>query len=399
LGVLAVVDLHANRGLRVIEVHHEALGATVQELAAFVRPLQGERLLEHEAVADQQIARPDLAPPIGLDALGEKLALDEPGAFALLRDAIQQTGIVISQCAITVLRRKVRHPSDCGDSASAFHSEIAASNRFETVVKVQRMIIWGTTIKRRKLGWVADFCPICAKPRAHRIVRVGSAGHLWYISIGSGSLVGHEVICATCEVVRERDATDFTDIAADDRADLGALIRETCPDMRERFAVDIDAAERIQSLTPDERHEVLMQRLAVLAEQLERQYAERPMSPAGQKVSKFVVFLFVAFFVAIIATEEDQRRSDDSDLYTVFGLVIIGSVLVLLYFLVMRHPWFMKHRFRPQLRRALQPLDPSIEELDDALGRFKRMGLVIGKKFKPAKMHKLIEANVFSRAD
>jgi len=263
------------------------------------------------------------------------------------------------------------------------------------------MIIWGTTIKRRKLGWVADYCPICAKARAHRIVRVGSAGHLWYISLGSGSLVGHETTCATCEVTCDCDVAEFKDIADDEGADLDALIQETCPDLNERYAVAIDYADRVGSLSPEERQELLLHRLGVIAEQLERQYAERPLSPVGKVVGKFMTFIFVAWIATIIVLSEGRGpdKSMDTDLASAFGVVLVTCAFAMLYFMIMRHPWFMKHRLRPQLRRALAPLDPSVEELDEVLGVFKRKGLLLGKKFKAAKMHRLIEADAFIPAD
>jgi len=39
-------------------------------------------------------------------------------------------------------------------------------------------IVWGKKIVYRKLGFVADFCPICRGPRAFELKRVGSASHL-----------------------------------------------------------------------------------------------------------------------------------------------------------------------------------------------------------------------------
>lgn len=42
------------------------------------------------------------------------------------------------------------------------------------------MIIWGTKVKRRRVGYVADYCAVCHEPRLFELIRVGIAGHLYF---------------------------------------------------------------------------------------------------------------------------------------------------------------------------------------------------------------------------
>ena len=79
------------------------------------------------------------------------------------------------------------------------------------------MIIWGRKITRRKLGFIADFCAICRTPKPFALERVGSAGHLYFVSFGKGKLVGFERTCTEC-------ATSFAAEEATYASTSGALV-------------------------------------------------------------------------------------------------------------------------------------------------------------------------------
>ena len=117
------------------------------------------------------------------------------------------------------------------------------------------MIIWGTRIKRRRLGRAADFCPICRELRAHRIRRIGLVTHVYYLSIGAGSLVAHEAECEACGATREVDGDQFEAISRRRGAGLDELITETYPGLRDEYAQRLAIEERVASneLTPEER--------------------------------------------------------------------------------------------------------------------------------------------------
>src|SRR5258706_9118781 len=42
-------------------------------------------------------------------------------------------------------------------------------------------IIWGKKRVTKSLGYVADFCPLCRDVRTFELVRVGLAGHIYYL--------------------------------------------------------------------------------------------------------------------------------------------------------------------------------------------------------------------------
>ena len=64
-------------------------------------------------------------------------------------------------------------------------------------------VVWGTKIKRKKVGRVADFCPMCRGLSVFELRRVGEASHVYYISFGQGTLLGYDITCETCATPAE----------------------------------------------------------------------------------------------------------------------------------------------------------------------------------------------------
>src|SRR6185436_5117204 len=51
--------------------------------------------------------------------------------------------------------------------------------RFECAREGDMFIVWGKTIKRRKQGFVADYCSVCRDLRTFQVKRIGSASHVY----------------------------------------------------------------------------------------------------------------------------------------------------------------------------------------------------------------------------
>ena len=97
-------------------------------------------------------------------------------------------------------------------------------------------IVWGKKIVYRKVGHVADFCPICRKVQPFELKRVGSAGHVYYVSVGEGELVGYERTCKECGTVFRAEPTTYASVSKT-LAPLADLVRQTYPNI-EHIIVD-----------------------------------------------------------------------------------------------------------------------------------------------------------------
>ena len=118
------------------------------------------------------------------------------------------------------------------------------------------LIVWGKQYTYRKLGYVADFCPVCRKPRAFKVTRVGLVGHIYYVSVGDGEEVGFERKCQKCPVILNADLADYASIP-NKQLPMDELLKLTYPDLQEAYRSRLDLEEKVQKfpalLTHEER--------------------------------------------------------------------------------------------------------------------------------------------------
>lgn len=201
------------------------------------------------------------------------------------------------------------------------------------------VIVWGTKIKRKPLGWVADWCPICRRVQPHRLVRVGAAGHLYYLSIGKGKLVGHEVECAECHVVLDADREAFDAVAPEPGEDVERLERETYTRLRDHYDEAISRAARAASFTPDERQQEIEFVLQVLNAQIERHKEDQPMTPGGRWAVRVTFVCFLLFIGSTIAYAKDGGRFW-TDAMIAFAVLMGAGLVSVIVFMGLRGPWF-----------------------------------------------------------
>ncbi|MGQ0614101.1 MAG: hypothetical protein ACT4PV_10225 [Planctomycetaceae bacterium] len=240
------------------------------------------------------------------------------------------------------------------------------------------MIIWGTRITRRRLGRVAEYCPLCRGPRPFRILRIGSVGHLYFLSLGSGRLLGHEAECASCGLVLQAEARDYSAVVTDPDADLAALEMETAPDLRVRHAERFALEERMRAgrLSPEQRRDLLREPFHFVHGMVERQRREQKLTPGAQLLGWGSLGILLLSIPFVGGPEREPQNSIGAVLMC---LAILG-LLVTLWNKATALRSFVRGRIEPLLARSLSPLDPTREELADALAHLRQMGMLAGKK-------------------
>lgn len=138
------------------------------------------------------------------------------------------------------------------------------------------MIIWGRKTVIRDLGFVADFCPVCARVRQYTVQRIGTAGHIYYITVGDGDLVDYHRTCMACKVTLRADPTRYATLAK--RPDTTAvLIKQTFPDFeevnKEKLALEDAIRANPHALSTQDRHALIMQPFTLLASRVTERFA------------------------------------------------------------------------------------------------------------------------------
>jgi len=239
-------------------------------------------------------------------------------------------------------------------------------------------IVWGKTLKRRKQGFVADYCALCRDLRTFQVDRIGSASHVYYISFGQGELVGYERVCGVCSTPVEADPHRYPDMAKTSRPATD-LLSETFPNY---YSVYRDAIERDKKLrdtpsllTPEERRTRMREPFMLIAPIAQQKLARTQLD---WRVL-LAIFSFVPIFgvAGAIAGLLKQPGDEPSENFVIAGLVAWLAYIV--YEVVMSSRRYLLKHAVPPLAASLVPLKPSVAEVAAIVDEFKRAKLKLGK--------------------
>lgn len=240
------------------------------------------------------------------------------------------------------------------------------------------MIIWGKKYVYSRLGYVADFCHICREVRAFELTRIGLAGHVYYISLSQGDLVGHERKCATC-------GTEFNckpEIYARPSKELLAvreLIRITFPNLAtyhaERFALEKAIRDPFHKISAGDRLALIKEPFALLSHKAEAHF--RASFFDNQSIAAFLAALLIGAFVAIGLVQ----ILPDFDVVIFVSVLIVACVSAWAWSFRTRKKFVHREIIAP-LALSLHQLKPTRDEIAGVLKDMKALGLMIGSRVK-----------------
>lgn len=238
------------------------------------------------------------------------------------------------------------------------------------------MIHWGTKHVYRRLGYVADFCPLCRGVRAFELIRVGLAGHIYYISLTQGELVGHRARCTSC-------GTEFVtapEVYARPSTQAGALpelIKLTFPNLARHYASRLALEKAIRDpfakISQADRQWLLREPFKLLSFKAEERFRSSRIN--RESIAVFLTALFVGAaaasgLVSVLPQFEEAIW---------ITLAIAAAVATWLQSHWSRSK-FVRHDVLGPLLSALHPLKPTREEVAGILGDMKALGLRIGSR-------------------
>jgi hypothetical protein len=241
-------------------------------------------------------------------------------------------------------------------------------------------IVWGKKHVYRKLGYVADFCPICRDTKGFLMRRVGLAGHLYYISVGEGDLVGHERTCETCKTSFHADIGLYAAVSKK-AASFNQLQQETYPNLPVVNAARLALEEKVRNtpalLTAAERQGLILAPFTLLSPKVEKQYAETNID----KETGFAIVGMLAL-LAIGPAIAGEVFPDSTDAAVLTCLAV--GVMFVGWQVATSGRRFMRRKIIPVLAQALHPLNPTEAEMRSVLEDMKRLKHRMGVKLKLA---------------
>jgi hypothetical protein len=235
-------------------------------------------------------------------------------------------------------------------------------------------IFWGTKVVRRRLGYIADYCPICRDLRTFKMKRVGLAGHIYYISFGEGSLAGHVRTCVVCDVDLDAQPDHYLAIHPH-KLEPQELAELTNPNWRRVHAERIALAERLaagaEGLSAQDRAALLWEPFHLLTPKCEERFRS---SHFDLRTLGAIVALIVLVWLASLSGKLAPSVA-----------FAAGMALVVWQVTQIKHRWFREKIF-PTLVPALRPLAPGAREIQDIVRELRRRGAQIGKKLDPERL-------------
>ena len=239
------------------------------------------------------------------------------------------------------------------------------------------LLIWGTRTTRRRLGRVATFCPICRDFRVHRLHRIGSVAHFYWIPLGANRLAGHEATCEDCGTSFDVRIDSFTAVSKDSAADLERLISETNPDLKEKAAGRLEHERLLREgrIEPEVRMDALAEPFVMLEPEAEVRASQTHIDGrSGLGCLATLVSIYGLVMVGIhVGGPAENALGILAAVVAVVGLTGVG------YRLATDKSRFVRQRLHPRLVRALRPLRPTHEELSRVVDRLRSKELVLGK--------------------
>ena len=254
------------------------------------------------------------------------------------------------------------------------------------------LIIWGRRTLQKRLGIVADFCAICRTFQPFRLVRHRSYPHLYYIPLGRFRHEGDFASCCDCGTSMETEV-EFYDAIEPAIGDQGIehLIRVTHPEIEENYADRLELEQRVERgmLQDEERRRLLVEPFMLLNRELEPFISESQVD--RRSVKGCLTFLVPAIVIALIAMFGNVGEWSMPMGLTAFALTIL-AVITIFIMTARQARRYTDTVTTKNLVRALQPLRPHRNELNQIVEELRAADAAIGKMLRVDRLVKEFES-------
>lgn len=237
--------------------------------------------------------------------------------------------------------------------------------------------------RRRSVGWAADLCPICRDLRAFQVLEVRRVTRVYFVPMGKGSLESHEIMCIDCGTVMIQPDEGYAGLSRR-RRDPAKLVELTNPGILDRSEAWFERQQRVArgQLAPRER---IAEILGVLRA-VEYMTLHRPRNGLEEWATGLAIFVFVLmFFGAVLSWTISSASGTGWRAAFTIGTII---TLPLAAWLVFTHSGMAVRRLlTPRLVRALEALEPTQAELEEALMLGRRHGLLSARLLRARPLH------------
>lgn len=251
----------------------------------------------------------------------------------------------------------------------------------------------GKRTPRKRIGYVADYCPVCRDVRVFALKKVGSGWHVNFIPLGPAKTLGHELWCETCGGTYFADPKEYPEVAGRPMDDAVRLAEMTTPTLMERSRERFDFDDAILNGTYDPHL-----RFAIMREPfdlLNHAVYVRMKNPTVDRGTKFLLaigVLGVAILIASIASHSHLgrgHRGPPSMVFIAMMMAFVGFLAAAVRF-SSEYRRYIRAQAVPAIAKAISPVDPTLDELKLLRKAIKKDKLHTRFALEPRKLHRAI---------
>lgn len=247
------------------------------------------------------------------------------------------------------------------------------------------IIFWGKRTVQKRLGRVADWCDLCREPRAFEVTEYREVSHIYLIALDKGTVSHHEKTCETCGSASIANPNFYLTISDDPNATLEQLFAATNPKLVERNRGKIDQIEKVKSgeLTAEQRTEAIVDALRNVLPQIDRRVKATCFDVYSSIGCGGMITLIV--LNPLLWANGFSRPVRDGLLYAA-GMLLLWTV----YLVLTDASRYAERVLFPRIVPQLKPVNPTEQELREALQRLRKRGFKGASKISPRKLHKAV---------
>lgn len=257
-------------------------------------------------------------------------------------------------------------------------------------------IVYGTKFKAKRLGYAADFCPICRGIRAMSVREWREVLHLYFIERDSTGSASWELTCKGCGL--RRPATNFliTGFSSTKLDDIDDLTQKTNPRILTELAERLDVERKIKEgrIDPSARQELILEPI-VLCDLAARWRAQLNANWLKHWLAFVCLIPAPAVFIgSIFVIGPDAPRT---------MLLVIPAVLIVLaisgvIWLNVDKLYYRRRKLIPLIARSLRALRPNENEIMWVLQSLQEAKIPLASRVYPRELVREIESLEQQRA-
>jgi hypothetical protein len=249
-----------------------------------------------------------------------------------------------------------------------------------------------------RIGRVADYCGICRAIRPLAVDETDEFARFLKIPLGFTRETTIKGTCEACGLVMPLDCESYAAISEFRDLDVYSLLRETFPEIASVRAEVLARAERLElaphELSAEDRAKLIEDSLRAAALMVHDIHGRDSITDQRSRDGCLLTGFFLIVTVGVTMFVKDEAWSRRLCMF--FLAVMLWTGCRALVYRIRRTPRALRKQIHPMLGRSLCALNPSLQEIEDALERMRQDNVVQTRRLRP---DKVCEAVQLSRLD